>query len=211
MGLRTIATVSGLLVALAAPTRADSLWASAGDPRFNWFADNKARRVGDIVTILIKEESKATTDVSQSHSKDSETKAAIEEFRHLCGINKPESDATGDDKGLPAIDWNSSRKIDSKATAESKEALELRVSSVVKEVLPNGNLLIEARREIRHDRDVRQVHLSGIVRPVDIGADNTVLSTNIADARISYEGFGPASRTKHKGWANRLIDFIWPF
>jgi len=149
--------------------------------------------------------------VSQSHSKDTATKAAIEEFRTLCGINKPKDGATDEEKGLPAVDWKSSRTFDSKAKAESKEALELRVSAVVKEQLPNGNLVIEGRREIRHDRDLRLVHLCGIVRPVDIGTDNTVLSEHIADARISYEGMGPASRNKHKGWGSRFVDLIWPF
>jgi len=199
------------LLALAAAAHADSLWRPAEGPAFSWFSDTKARRVGDIVTILISEESKATTDLKQSHSKDTQTTAVIEELRHLCGINKPSEDATGDDKGLPELDWKSSRKFDAEAKAESKEELELRVSAVVKEILPNGNLLIEGHREIRHDHDLRLVHISGIVRPTDVTAANTVLSEHIADARISYEGLGPAAGTKNKGWGSRVIDWIWPF
>ena len=85
------------------------------------------------------------------------------------------------------------------------------VSAMVKEILPNGNLLIDASRRVRHDDDLRVVHLTGIVRPIDVAADNTVLSTSIAEARISYEGYGPAARTKRKGWGNRVLDTLWPF
>ena len=163
------------------------------------------------MTILIKEESKAKTDLSETHTKETKTNAKINELRNLLGVNKPADGATDAEKGLPVVDWESKRESDSKAESESSETLELRVSAVVKEVLPNGNLLIAASRQVRHDRDLRVVHLTGIVRPVDVAADNTVLSENIAEARISYEGYGPASRTKNKGLGNRFLDLIWPF
>jgi len=199
------------LAALAAPARADSLWAQAPSPHFHWLADTKAREVGDLVTILINEESKAKTDLSQTHTKETKTNAAINEFREILGVNKPKDGATDETKGLPVVDWDSKREFDSKAASESEETLELRVSGVVKEVLPNGNLLIEASRQVRHDDDLRVVHLTGIVRPIDVSAANTVLSTSIAEARISYEGYGPATSTKRKGWANSFLDIIWPF
>ncbi len=199
------------LYALAAAARADSLWQAAPSPHFHWLADTKARRVGDLVTILINEESKAKTDVSETHSKETKTNAAINEFRNLLGINKPPDGATDEDKGLPVVDWGSKRAYDSKAEAESEETLELKISAMVKEVLPNGNLLLDASRQIRHDNDLRVVHLMGIVRPLDVAADNSVKSSSIAEARISYEGYGPAARTKRKGWGNRVLDTLWPF
>jgi flagellar L-ring protein precursor FlgH len=208
---RTVLLALAMLAAGAAAAAADSLWRPSPGPHFHWFADTKARRVGDIVTILISEKSEAKTDLSQSHSKETAANAVIEEFRNLCGINKPADGATDATKGLPVIDWKSSRTYDAKATAESKDELELRISAVVKEVLPNGHLIIDASRQIRHDHDVRIIHLTGIVRPADIAAGNTVRSESIAEARISYEGFGPAARAKHKGIGNRLIDLIWPF
>jgi flagellar L-ring protein precursor FlgH len=211
MHWRTTVFAIGLLATTAVPAPADSLWKGAPSAGFHWFADTKARRVGDIVTILIQEESKAKTDLSQSHSKESETKAAINEFRNLLGVNKPPDSATDETKGLPKVDWDSERKFDSKATTETEETLELRISAVVKEILPNGNLLIDASRQVRHDRDVRLVHLMGIIRPVDVAAGNTVASTSIAEARISYEGCGPATRARQKGWGNYIIDFFWPF
>lgn len=200
-----------LVVTVGLPALGDSLWKGAASPHYHWFADTKARRVGDVVTILINEESKAKTDLSQSHTKETKTNAVIKEFRNLLGINRPPEGAGDEDKGLPVVDWESSRAFDSKAESESTESLELRISAVVKEVLPNGNLLIDASRRIRHDDDIRVVHLTGIVRPTDVAAANTVASTSIAEARISYEGYGPATRTKRKGWGNRFLDAIWPF
>lgn len=199
-----------LAALLAAPAAADSLW-KGNEDKPHWFSDTKARRVGDVVTILIKEESKAKTDLSQSHKKDSSTKAMVNELRAIFGINKPKDGATDESAGLPVVDWQSTRNYDATASAESEEELELRISATVREVLPNGNLLIDAARQIRHDRDVRVVHLTGIVRPQDVTRDNTVLSQSIAEARISYEGYGPANLTKRKGCANRVLDLIWPF
>ena len=211
MRCRTSICCGIVLALVAGPGAADSLWKGAPSPQFHWFADTKARRVGDIVTILIKEESKAKTDLSETHTKETKTNAVIREFRNLLGVNKPPEGATDEEKGLPVVDWESKREYDSKAESESNETLELRISAVVKEVLPNGNLLIDASRQVRHDRDLRVVHLTGMVRPVDIAANNTVQSESLAEARISYEGRGPASRTKGKGWGNRLLGLVWPF
>ena len=202
----------GLATLTALPAAADSLWQQTPAPNFHWLADIKARRVGDIVSIVIKEESKASTDVSESHSKETSANAVVEELRcALLGINKPKDSSDTDTRGLPALDWKSSRKYDSSAKAESEDNLELRISAVVKETLPNGNLLIDGSRKIRHDDDVRVIHITGVIRPTDIAADNTVKSESIAEARISYEGQGPAVRTKKKGWGNHVLDFIWPF
>jgi flagellar L-ring protein precursor FlgH len=203
--------VIGALGVAAAAASADSLWPASGATGGHWFADTKARRVGDMVTILIKEESTATTDVSQTHDKQTEGEYIIEKLRGLCGISKPKEGAAADEKGLPEAKWNSSRTYDAKSKAESKEALELRIGAVVKEILPNGNLLIEGRREIRHDEDVRLVHICGLVRPADVAADNTVLSQYISEAKISYETSGPSAKTKNKGWGGRILDSIWPF
>jgi len=203
--------VAAAVVALGLVGQADSLWPKDREAEPRWFNDLKARRVGDVVTVLIKEESKATTDLSESHSKDTKATASVEELRLLGLVNKPKVGAADDEKGLPKVDWKSSRTYDAKAKAESKEKLEVRVAAVVIEKLPNGNLVIEGRREIRHDRDVRYIHVCGIVRPADISADNTVLSERLANAKITYEAEGPSARTKNKGWMAYLVDFIWPF
>ncbi|MFP4055876.1 MAG: flagellar basal body L-ring protein FlgH [Candidatus Brocadiia bacterium] len=215
MSARIPALAILLAVLPAGPASADSLWPGSEQPRPGWFSDLKARRVGDIVTILIDEEAKATTDLSQSHSQATETGGAIKKIQNVLGINKPDPAATttttAAEAGLPAVEWEASRKHDSTAKTESKEELELRIAAAVKEVLPNGNLLIEATRQVRHGRDVRLVCLSGIVRPADITAQNTVRSEHIAQARMSYEGRGPAMRVRNKGFFAHVIDFVWPF
>jgi len=207
---RTPRLALALLALAAACAGADSLWLAAGHDGVSWFSDVKARRVGDVVTVLIDEESEATTDLKQSESKVTDTTGTIEELRNLLLISLPkEGEALG--TGLPKVSWNSNRKYDATAKSESKDKMALHVSAVVKEVLPNGNLLIEGYRQIRHDHDQRLVHVAGIVRPTDVAADNTVRSEAIAEARISYEGEGPSARMKSRGWASRLLDSIWPF
>jgi len=205
------ALVAALSLAIAPLAAGDSVWPKNPEARPRWFNDLKARRVGDVVTVLIREESTATTDLSESHSKDTKATASVAELRLPGLINKPKPDAADDEKGLPKVDWKSSRTYDAKAKAESKEKLEVRVAAVVVERLPNGNLVIEGRREIRHDRDARFIHVCGVVRPADISADNTVLSERLANAKITYEGAGPAARTKNKGWFACVVDFLWPF
>ena len=190
---------------------ADSLWQAGQAPPTSLIADHKARRVGDIITILIKEEATAKSELKESHAKDSATKAAITEIKNILGYTRPDTTASGETRGLPSVDWSSARKYDSTASAESKKTLEFRITAIVKEVLPNGNLLIEGGREIRHDRDVRVLHISGVVRPVDVTSANAVESDYVAQMRVSYENKGPGARTKNKGWGNWIVDILWPF
>jgi len=216
MGALRITLAGLLLAAIAAPAAADSLWKQSTDPDFCWFADTKARSVGDVVTVLIKEETKAKTDQTRSETKTTSGLAQIVRFFgntacSLLGIQKYDATSKNPTTPDPQAQWKSDRKFDAKALAESKENLELRISATVKEVLPNGNLLIEGHREIVQDGDLRRIHVSGIIRPMDVTSDSTVLSERIADARILYQGAGSAMDTKNKGWGERLVDKIWPF
>lgn len=204
--------LTGWLVALGCvPAAADSVWQAGARAPASLIADHKARAVGDIITILIKEETTAKSDLKESHAKESATKAAITEIKNILGYTRPDVTPSGKTRGLPSVDWSSTRTYDSEASAESKKSLEFRITAAVKEVLPNGNLLIEGRREIRHDRDVRLLHISGLVRPADVAADGTIASESIAQMRVSYENKGPGARTKNKGWGNWIVDILWPF
>ena len=216
MSKRAAVVILAMLSAARPTAVADSLWTRRS---LNPITDTKARRVGDIVTIVIKEKSEATSDLSETHDKTTDTTGVITEIKNLFGFwgkssETPKGTVNADGskvEPLPSVDWDSERKYDSSQKAEAKETLELRLSAIVKEVLPNGNLLIEASRSIQHDRDVRRVFISALVRPEDVGLDNTVLSEKLAQARIVYEGRGPASRTKNKGWGNQIVDLLWPF
>ncbi len=187
---------------LAAAARADSLWARAGNPA-NPFADTKARRTGDVVTVLIQETLFVSNDQGRDHKKESRTKFSVNVFR-MFGQDKPAAEQ-------PAVDWQSERLHKGQGEFESTDKVVLRLTATVKETLPNGNLIIEGTRQLSTGGEQRLVTLAGIVRPEDIRADNTVLSERIADARITYDSRGPVTNSASQGWGERIINFLWPF
>ena len=79
------------------------------------------------------------------------------------------------------------------------------------EVLPNGNLVIEGKKETRLNNELQYIVLSGLVRPVDISTDNTVLSSKISDSRLEYSGSGVIADEQSPGWGRRILDNVWPF
>lgn len=187
---------------------AESLWKRSAEP-IQLFTDIKARRAGDLVTILIEEQSEFSAERDNSLKKDSATKAGINVFR-LLGIEKP-ADGNGTGGDLPAVDWESSRSFAADGSTETKDKLVLRITATVREQLPNGNLLIEGEREMIANQEVRILRIAGIVRPRDITADNTIRSESIAEAKIHYQSKGPLATNGRKGLPNRFLDMIWPF
>ena len=92
-----------------------------------------------------------------------------------------------------------------------KESLQTNVAVVVTQVLPNGNLVIEGRQEVRVNFEVRDLIIAGIVRPMDIQSDNTIMSEKIAEARISYGGRGQITDVKQPRYGQQVADAILPF
>jgi len=202
---KLIAAVAAALLipaACGAPARADSLWARAEAPG-NMFADTKARRTGDIVTVLIQEQLLVANAQDRNHEKETKTKFSINLFR-LFGFDTPAAEQ-------PAADWSADREHTGKGDFKSTDKMVIRLTATVKEALPNGNLLIEGTRQLDTGGETRQVCVAGIIRPEDIQADNTVLSEKIADAKILYGSRGPIVRTSSQGWAEKILTHLWPF
>ncbi len=145
------------------------------------YSDHKARRIGDIVTIIVSESSKASKSDTTQTSKKSGANGSLSE---LFGLgNLP----------LKANVEGGSAYSDSGLTTRSG-TMDAKISVSVKEVLPNGNLKLEGTRNISVNNDVQTITISGIVRPEDIRPDNTVLSIYLADAQILYKGQGNTSQ-----------------
>jgi len=201
--LKQVTLVVILLASLVSgQTLADSLWAGT-KTETSLFTDTKAREIGDVITILIQEQFFASSEQDQNYKKESSTKFKVNLFR-LFGYESPVTEP-------PAADWESNREHKGGGDYESKDKLVIRLTATVKELLPNGNLLIEGSRRLQTGRESRFVSIAGIVRPRDIGADNAVLSEKIADATISYKNDGPIVTSSNRGWGEHVIDFIWPF
>ncbi len=171
--------------------------------------DHRAFRVGDIITVKIVESYQTSDTVSQKSQKSSSSSAGIDTilgYENKINQFLPYANPAK----LFGGSMQSSTQGQSQISRQSK--IVATISARVIKVLPNGNLVIEGIRRIKRNKDLEYITLSGIVRPEDIGPDNTVLSTQIADAYIEYSGRGPnADATSGPGIITRLLQALWPF
>lgn len=188
-----------------APQSNGSIYQPGFDVRL--FEDLKARRVGDILTIRLAE----STDASKSARTeiDKENITTIENPT-IFGAS-PNFDVPGflpldptDDLNFETT-LNSNNEFDGSGSASQNNALTGSITVTVVEVLPNGNMIIRGEKRVTLNNGPEYVQLSGIVRPVDVQADNTVLSTQVADATINYVGEGAIAESGLKGWLARFF------
>lgn len=190
-----------------------SLWKEGSA---DFYMDTKARTVNDIVTVRVAEISTASQQVSTKTSRDSSILAGITKF-----LGSPLSfglknfwgkdDTTGDDIPFkPEINSSAKSSHSGSGKISGSGKLIAEVAAKVIEVMPNGNLIVEGRKEFTIDKEKRFIILSGIVRPVDIEFDNTVSSNKIADARIEYTGSGVISDKQRPGIYHRIFDWLYP-
>ncbi len=189
------------------PEKNGSLWQEGGYLT-SMFADIKARRVGDILTIKIIESSSATNKASTKTERDSSLSAGLASFFNA-EKRYPSDQPFFNPFGKVAGSMTS--EFDGSGTTKRSGALTAYMTARIKEVLPNGNLLIEGNREVRVNDENQIITLTGIVRPRDISANNVIKSTYIADARISYSGSGIINERQKPGWLSRLLNKVWPF
>ncbi len=174
----------------------------------NMAEDLKARHRGDIVTIVISETASASKEAKTDTSRSSKISAGIPNFMGLEGTAAV-SKYLGDLKNM--ISAENSSKFAGSGSTSRQENLNATITARVVDVLPNGNLLIEGRRNIKVNEEDQIIVLEGTIRSRDIAPDNTVNSIYIADARISYSGRGIISDRQSPGWLMQIIDKVWPF
>ncbi|MEW5724669.1 MAG: flagellar basal body L-ring protein FlgH [Thermodesulfobacteriota bacterium] len=192
------------------PKTEGSLFSDAVNP--DLFSDVKARQVGDIITINIVESSKASKNAQTQLGRSNEVQAGISALVGFETYTHP---------FLTELDPNFNLGTGINATYESKfkgtgktsrdDNVTAQISARVLQVLPNGQLVIRGSREIKVNNETQILVIQGVIRPEDVAADNTILSTYIADAKIDYVGKGDLARQQRQGWLSRLLDIIWPF
>ena len=187
-----------------------ALW--PGDTSKNLlFEDNKARVVGDIVTVTILENATSSQSASTNTSKSTNMNM---QTNTLLGL--PTSLGVQNFLGLgnqfdPTVNATINNSNQGQGTVTRNGSLTGTVSSTIIEIMPSGNLRIEGRRSVRVNNEEQLMVLRGVIRPQDINFDNTIASTLIADASISYSGEGVVADEQRKGWLAKILSRVWPF
>ncbi len=185
---------------------ANSLW-RAGSRTF--FGDQRARRIGDILTVNIDIDDRAQTQNSTQRSRSNEMSGGVTNFFGLENSLGRAFPGGFDAANLVGLEGESS--ANGSGSVNRSEKVSLTIAAVVTDVLSNGNLVIQGRQEVRTNREVRELTVAGIVRPEDISSANTIAHTQIAEARISYGGRGDISRMQATPAAQSLVERFSPF
>lgn len=174
------------------------------------FEDVRARRVGDVITVVLQESTNAAQSASTSTSKDSSVNLANPTlFGNPFSFG---SSLLGDSRRNLQTDIGGSRSFSGEGGSQQSNRLTGNITATVVEVLPNGYLRIRGEKLISINKGDEYIRLTGVVRPVDIQADNSVLSTMVANAEIAYGGNGVLADASEMGWLSRFFNSKWwPF
>ncbi|MCG8596326.1 MAG: flagellar basal body L-ring protein FlgH [Kiloniellales bacterium] len=184
----------------------NSLW-RPGSRAF--FKDQRANQVGDILTVNIEIDDSATLNNSTTRTRDAGESAALSAFLgYETLLSDFFPDAVNPDN---LVNLESDSNSVGTGAVQRQEDIEFDLAAIVTQVLPNGNLVIGGRQEVRVNYEVRQIQMVGIVRPEDIRSDNTVPFDKIAEARIAYGGRGQLSDLQQPRYGQQIFDIIWPF
>ncbi|WP_339870599.1 flagellar basal body L-ring protein FlgH [uncultured Brevundimonas sp.] len=185
---------------------ANSLWRTGAR---TFFGDQRARRIGDILTVTINIDDQAQTQNTTARTRTNDIAGGVS---NLFGLENSIGRAFpgGFDPGN-MVGMSGSSNANGSGSVSRSEKVSLTIAAVVTDVLGNGNLVIQGRQEVRTNREVRELTVAGIVRPEDISSANTIDHTQIAEARISYGGRGDISRVQATPAAQSLIERFSPF
>lgn len=181
----------------------NSLWRN-GSRAF--FRDQRAQRVGDILTIKVK-----ITDQANVQNTTTRSRNNTENFgaANLFGLENAARARGMDPANLMTLNGQSGNE--GRGQTQRSEQLVTNVAAVVTQILPNGNLVLEGKQEIRVNFEVRELVVAGIVRPEDIESDNTIDSAKIAQARIGYGGRGQITDVQQPRYGQQLMDVLLPW
>ncbi|HHH43552.1 MAG TPA: flagellar basal body L-ring protein FlgH [Gammaproteobacteria bacterium] len=189
-----------------------SIYQASRDVRL--FEDVKARRIGDVLTVVLQERTSASKSAKTKADKSQDTTVANPTFFGASPqFNLP---------GLIPLDSNrnnnlqqnlkADRTFEGEADSSQSNSLTGEITVTIADVLPNGNLVVRGEKWLTLNQGEEFIQISGIVRPQDVGTNNRILSTQIGDARITYSGKGILAESNEMGWLARFFNHpVWPF
>ncbi len=186
-------------------SQADSIWSKRDQNKKDLYADDKARHIGDVLTITISEISTLENKAKRTLSKKT---TRTQNFNGQVGLEHilPE---------LPEFNLGAgttySNKLDGQANYKDEREFTDSISAIIIDIMPNGNLVISGTRDRNIADDIQTIEVSGIVRPSDIAFDNTIKSEQIANFSIITRNKGVGAQYTRPNWLGRIFDVIWPF
>ncbi len=184
----------------------NSLWREGSR---TFFKDQRAARVGDVLTINIAIDDEAKVANTSARGRTNSEKSGVP---NLLGFEGNYGGVLPDGVDPSSLlSMNSDSASRGTGSVDRKEKINLTIAAIVTQVLPNGNLVVQGRQEVRVNYEIRELLVGGIVRPEDIANDNTINHTQIAEARISYGGRGQITDVQQPRYGQQLIDIVWPF
>jgi len=187
----------------AVSAHGDSLWANPNSDQRGMYADRKASRVGDILTVVVSESTAQSSTQSKKTNSGSSVDSAVDQFLFPSSLTHKGS--------LPAIKFSGSNDFSGGGEVNNSQNISGRAAVLVTEVLPNGNLVIEGVRRLTFSGETQHVVLHGMVRPDDISSSNTVVSSSVANARLEFITEGELTVASKKGWLTKLYETLRPF
>jgi flagellar L-ring protein precursor FlgH len=184
----------------------NSLWQNGARA---FFKDQRASRIGDILTVTIQISDQATVSNQSKRSRDATEDSAINGlFGYEQSLDAVLPEAV---TGANILDLTSDSESTGRGDITRNETVNLEVAAVITQVLPNGNLVIRGSQEVRVNYEVRELYVEGVVRPEDISSSNQVRHDQIAEARIAYGGRGQITDVQQPRYGQQVLDIIYPF
>lgn len=183
----------------------NSLW-RAGSRAF--FKDQRARQLGDLVTVRVRVTDRANIDNQTRRSRQNDEGFGA---TNLFGVEATANKLLPNAQADALLNAESSSSSAGAGSVRRSEQLTTNVAGIVTQVLPNGNLVIEGKQEIRVNFEVRELIVAGVIRPEDIESDNTIDSSKIAQARIAYGGRGQITDVQQPRYGQQVMDILLPF
>lgn len=203
--IQNLKTIAVCCLFIVAPlSHGESLWTDKGMGA-RMFTDRRAMAVGDIITVVIQETSRISASKATSTDKSTSTQ---DQINRLIYSSVPIFEQNGE---LPGNDWSSASNFSGGGSISDEQSAQTRLSAVVIDRQPNGNLVVEGIRRTVLNEEKNYVIIRGLIRPTDIRSDNTVLSSRIADAEVEMIAEGSLTEAQRRGWLTRLQNWLSPF
>src|SRR5919202_1526796 len=185
------------------PPVANSLW-RPGSRTF--LRDQRAAQVGDLITILVSIQDEAQLQNRPQRQRDGTDTMGIPQLFGMQTRWLPRAANPAE-----VVKTNGAQNSDGNGSVRRNETVTLRLAATVTQVLPNGNLVVAGRQEVRVNAELRELALQGVIRPQDIASDNTIRHDRLAEARIAYGGRGTLSDLQQPRYGQQLMDIVLPF